>query len=521
MGATIKKIVLQNFRRFRSYTVLPNPDVNILIGDNEAGKSSILEAIDLVANGNIRRVESIGIDKLLNAEAVKKFGEGERTIDNLPIMRIELFLDGQFDHTMNGKNNTDRRICDGIRLVCEPNVDYSTEIKDALETNRDYFPYDYYSVRFSTFADEPYTGYKKKLRSIKVDSTRANTEFATNDFVRRMYRQYTDSNENERIAHKSTYRQMRANFQKESFKSLNERVPHDKHYSFGLKGGSSIDLESDLMIYEDDISIDNKGTGKQVFVKTDFALEHSGEKVDVILIEEPENHLSPVNLRKLVQRVASTKQGQLFITTHSSMISTRLEINNLLIMDNDSCGGPIKLNDLKDETAKYFAKTPPASIVEYALAPRAILVEGPAEYMLMDKFYKTITGVTPEEDDVHIIDVRGLSFRRYLEVAKLTESRVAVITDNDKDYEKKCVSKYNEYKDESNIKVFYEDDNSKWTFEIVLEACNQTVCSQLFGQNAVSHMLNNKTESAYELLSLNDSLSVPEYIERAILWIRQ
>ena len=193
MGATIEKIVLQNFRRFQSYIVLPNPDLNVLIGDNEAGKSSVLEAIDLVASGNVRRVEAIGIDKLLNAEAVMKFGEGERTIDNLPIMRIELFLDGQFDHTMNGKNNTERRICDGIRLVCEPNVDYSAEIKDALEANKDYFPYDYYSIRFSTFADEAYTGYKKKLRSIKVDSAKANTEFATNDYVRRMYRQYTES----------------------------------------------------------------------------------------------------------------------------------------------------------------------------------------------------------------------------------------------------------------------------------------------------------------------------------------
>ena len=521
MGTTIEKIVLQNFRRFQFYTVLPNPDVNVLIGDNEAGKSSILEAIDLVASGNMRRVESIGIDKLLNAEVVQKFGEGERTIDNLPIMRIELFLDGQFDHTMNGKNNTDRRICDGIRLVCEPNADYSTEIKDALEANKDYFPYDYYSVRFSTFADEAYTGYKKKLRSIKVDSAKANTEFATNDFVRRMYRQYTESNENQRIAHKSNYRQMRANFQKENFKSLNERVPNDKHYSFGLKGGSSIDLESDMMIYEDDISIDNKGTGKQVFVKTEFALEHAGENVDVILIEEPENHLSPVNLRKLVQRVASTKQGQLFITTHSSMISTRLEINNLLIMDNNSCGGPIKLSDLKDETAKYFAKTPPASIVEYALATKAILVEGPAEYMLMDKFYRTITGISPEEDDVHVIDVRGLSFKRYLEIAKLTGSKVAVITDNDKDYEKHCVAKYKDYKDDSNIKEFYEDDDSMWTFEIVLEACNKTVCKESFGQDAVSYMLNNKTESAYKLLSSNKSISVPGYIERAIEWIRQ
>ena len=158
MSIVIEKIRLQNYKRFLDYTVNPNPGINILIGDNEVGKSSILKAIDIVASGNLRRIEAIGIDKLLNIEAVKQFGMGVRTIENLPIMRIELYLAGQFDHTMNGKNNTDRRICDGIRLVCEPNIDYAAEIKAALEANSDYFPYDYYSVRFSTFADEPYTG---------------------------------------------------------------------------------------------------------------------------------------------------------------------------------------------------------------------------------------------------------------------------------------------------------------------------------------------------------------------------
>ncbi|MBO4909544.1 MAG: AAA family ATPase [Lachnospiraceae bacterium] len=521
MSIVIEKIRLQNYKRFLDYTVNPNPRINILIGDNEVGKSSILEAIDIVASGNLRRIEAIGIDKLLNIDAVRQFGKGARTIENLPIMRIELYLAGQFDHTMNGKNNTDRRICDGIRLVCEPNIDYAAEIRAALEANSDYFPYDYYSVRFSTFADEPYTGYKKKLRSIIIDSARMSTEFATSDFVRRMYRQYTESNEKERIIHKSQYRQMRTNFQVESLQGLNGRVPGDKNYTFGLKSGSSMDLESDLMIYEDEIGIDSKGTGKQVFIKTDFALERSGENVDVVLIEEPENHLSPVNLRRLVQRVASAKEGQLFVTTHSSMISTRLEINNLLIMHQESAKRPIMLRDLSDDTAKYFAKTPPASIVEYALARKALLVEGPAEYMLMEKNYKACTGSTPEEDEVNVIDVRGLSFKRYLEISKLTGSKVAVITDNDSDYQKNCVDKYADFAGDSNIEVFYDSDNNKRTFEIVLEACNTSVCAELFGQDAVTFMLNNKTEAAFRLLSENKALTVPDYIKRAVEWIRQ
>ena len=154
MGTTIEKIVLQNFRRFQFYTVLPNPDVNVLIGDNEAGKSSILEAIDLVASGNMRRVESIGIDKLLNAEVVQKFGEGERTIDNLPIMRIELFLDGQFDHTMNGKNNT------GFNVGLSAKID--------LPTSLFIMPELYYTT-FKNELTDPVTNTTIEAKSNRVD----------------------------------------------------------------------------------------------------------------------------------------------------------------------------------------------------------------------------------------------------------------------------------------------------------------------------------------------------------------
>lgn len=512
-----------NYKRFRDYVLIPNERINILAGDNEVGKSSILEAIDIVAGGNIRRVEMMGIERLLNVDAVNDFMSGERTIDRLPVIRVELYLLGDFDHTMNGKNNLDRFTCDGIRLVCEPNRDYSSEIKDMLSANNTCFPYDYYSIRFSTFADEPYTGFKKKLRSVMIDNTRMNSEYATCDFIRRMYYQYTEDDKKERSIHKSLYRQMRTSFKTDSLDLLNSRIPSDKGYMFGLKSITSMDLENDLMIYENDVGIDSKGTGKQVFIKTDFALEKSGDGIEVILIEEPENHLSPVNLRKLIQKVATTKCGQLFVSTHSSVICTRLEINNLLIMHTEG-NHPITLKDLNSNTAQYFAKTPPAGILEFVLAQRIILVEGPAEYMLMERFYESITdGRKPESEGVHVVDVRGLSFKRYLDVAKLTGGKVAVITDNDNDYHKHCIEKYNEYCNDDSIGVFYDTDNAKHTFELQLYAENSELCDELFGNNAANWMVtpSNKTEAAYTLLTQDREIVVPDYIKRAINWIRE
>lgn len=521
MTCIISKIKLINFKRFENYTIEPNSRINILVGDNESGKSSILEAIDLVASGNPRKIENIGIDRLLNINAVNSFLRGDKKIDNLPKVVIELYLTGEFDHTMNGKNNTDRKICDGIRLICEPNPDYRTEITKSLNCSTDYFPYDYYSIRFSTFADEGYTGYKKKLRCFLINSTNMNSEYTTNEFVRRMYLHYTENNLSERISHKSNYRKLRNHYNGKILKHLNEQLLVEPKYEFALRGGNSINIENDLMILEDEIEINCKGTGKQVFVKTDFALSRAGDNVDVVLIEEPENHLSHVNLRKLIQKILKTREGQLFVTTHNSLISTRLEVNNLIILHDNEEHKPVMLKDLKKDTANYFMKAPAAGIVEFSLSSKTILVEGPSEFMLFEIFYKTVTGNIPEHDDVHIIDVRGLSFKRYLEIAKLTGSKVAVITDNDKDYQKNIVLKYSDFSSSNNVKIFSDPDNEKRTFEIVLFNDNKDLCLELFGSDAQEYMLKHKTDAAFSLLSQRKSIMVPDYIRRAILWINE
>lgn len=521
MSSIITKIKLINYKRFENYTIEPKSHINILIGDNESGKSSILEAIDIVASGNVRRVETLGLDRLINVSSVQTFNNGQRTYDNLPKMIIELYLQGDYGYNVNGKNNTDGITCDGIRLVCEPNPDYQNEIIESLREQKDYFPYDYYSIRFSTFADEGYTGYKKKLKSILIDSASMNSDYATNDFIKRTYFQYTEDDVKERAVHKSKYRQMRDDFRTTSLQGLNDRIPSGKNYTFGLKASSTVSLEENLMIYENEIGIDSKGTGKQVFIKTDFALERSGRNMDVILIEEPENHLSHVNLRKLIQRVSRAQNGQLFITTHNSLISTRLELRNLLIMGKEVKGNPVSLQKLGESTAKYFMKAPVANIVEFVTSNKVVLVEGPSEYMLFEKFYITTTAHKPEQDHVHIIDIRGLSFKRYLEIAHLIQSKVAVVTDNDGNKQRNCVDKYANFTGDANIQVFNEADNEKRTFEIVLYNDNKTLCDRLFGEEALDYMLKNKTEAAFSLLDQDEDIVVPGYIQGAIEWIRK
>ena len=43
----LKQIIIQNFKSLRNLKIQFNNGLNILVGDNEAGKSTILEAIHI------------------------------------------------------------------------------------------------------------------------------------------------------------------------------------------------------------------------------------------------------------------------------------------------------------------------------------------------------------------------------------------------------------------------------------------------------------------------------------------
>ena len=44
------------------------------------------------------------------------------------------------------------RTCNGISLKCIPNQEYRNEVNNLLKENDNYFPYEYYQIKFKTFA---------------------------------------------------------------------------------------------------------------------------------------------------------------------------------------------------------------------------------------------------------------------------------------------------------------------------------------------------------------------------------
>lgn len=65
-------------------------------------------------------------------------------------------------------------------------------------------------------------------------------------------------------------------------------------------------------------------------IKTQIELDKANG-LDVIVMEEPENHLCFSALRKMLREISAKKdESQIIITTHSSMIASGLNLNNVL-----------------------------------------------------------------------------------------------------------------------------------------------------------------------------------------------
>jgi putative ATP-dependent endonuclease of the OLD family len=520
---TIKKLILNNFKRFKMLELDFDKELNILIGGNEAGKSSVLQALDLVMRASRSKVESVGLESLFNSACIEEFMGGLRKVVDLPRMFIEVYLEGFVDHELNGKNHSRGGVeIDGIKLVCEPVDEYTKHIGEILKDANSSFPFEYYAVNFSTFGGYPVHPYKKPLKHFLIDSAEINNDYAAREYTRSMYA--ANASVLERNRHGLEYRNAKTMFRDSVLKDINDNLPD---YKFGVRSSPKASIETDIMITEDNIPIDNKGKGRQCFIKIEFALRDREHILDVLLLEEPENHLSHIHTRKLIDRISNANKKQIFVATHSSLICTRLNLQKAIILSEAEPSTPLSLKDLPADTAKFFMKAPDNNILELALCKKAILVEGDAEFILMEALYKKhAAGGSLDRDGVHVISVDGTSFKRYFDLAKVLKIKVAAVRDNDGAYQEKCVDNYVDY-NLPTIKVFADQNDKRSTFEICMYEDNKAACDKQFsvGRKTLTvqqYMLNNKADAAFLLLAHNeDSLVAPNYIQEAVTWIKQ
>ena len=234
-----------------------------------------------------------------------------------------------------------------------------------------------------------------------------------------------------------------------------------------------------------------------------------------------------MNMKKMLVDIINNKSKQTFITTHNSVICSRLNLKKLIALGEENNVITSDFKKIDKDTADFFIKCPSYNILNFILSKKVILVEGAAEYILMEKFYKIINRKNPNEDEVNIISVSGLSFERYLKIAQALNIEVAVLTDNDHDYENNITKKYAKYIGDK-IKVYSDSNNDRHTFEVCLYEDNKDLFENKMelttSSDKLKFMINNKAESAYRILKeLENSkitIKIPNYIKDALEWIK-
>lgn len=443
---------------------------------------------------------------------------------DLPELLVEIYLSERENHKTNGVHNKEKRECDGLKLKIAPNDEFLKDIVGILSKDSNkIFPFEFYKVEFKSFSGKSYNSYTKPFKHIYMDSSIVNSRFAMKNFIQSNFTNIT--NDEERAKINNLYRKHSVEFNNELSRDYKDLVFDDYQIIADSKGENA--FSKNISASKNGVYIEDMGKGEAIFINIQYVLQKYAQGTDLILIEEPENHLSFINMHKLIDQVEKYS-NQLFISTHSDMIASRLDLTNAIFCHD----GQVKsFRSLDKNAAKFFYKAPNQNVLNFVLSTKVILVEGSAEYLLLHYLYTNEHGDEPYKNNISIVECGGLAFKHYLEIAKLfSNKKVAVIRDNDKDYSTNVAQFNNDYQSD-NIEVFSDEDNSRHTFEICLykdnkEFYDKNIRNSSMTNGVLDFMLKNKVEAAFRTvqeLEKDNKLSfvTPSYIVKSFEWIRE
>ncbi|TGE33360.1 AAA family ATPase [Desulfosporosinus sp. Sb-LF] len=261
-----------------------------------------------------------------------------------------------------------------------------------------------------------------------------------------------------------------------------------------------------------DIAINSLGYNNLLYIATVFAeIEAVGREKNlftILLIEEPEAHLHPqlqVKLIKYLEQLTKERTDiQIIITTHSPVLASSISIDNLIhitsqknetIMANQL--SKLNLGDSKNYIDRWLDVTKSTLLFSKGV----ILVEGISECMLIpelakivllkyNKSHKKTLPSTLEEAGVSVININGINFKHFYKLFCSIDMGLGIrlpyrcsgITDKDPEKRK--------------LEVTDKDDNKK----IVLEEYYPITEDEVEGNNSALELKDSINSSEFARL---------------------
>lgn len=464
----VKAIKLINFKKFRDELLEFNDDVNIFVGDNNAGKSTILEALEIVLNYNHRGRPFNGefSPDLFNQDAVTRFLASDLSSKHLPSLIIEAYIDGVPEY--RGSNNSLKADAQGVLVqACfDPSLEAVYESHLLTKPNITSIPIEFYKVEWLDFGWNPIKPIAKKFKALYIDPTRIHPTMGKNQYISSILN--TALAKEELVKLTLNYRENLQVFNNSGeVRTVNASLDAghlitDSKLTIAASTLPAGSIQTGLQLEVDDVPFHLIGKGEQSNVQIKLAIQNKSHDIDLVMMEEPENHLSHTNLNKLVHYI-ETQRGdkQLFLTTHSSYVLNKLSIDKICLVQS----GYKRLHTLDAKVVKTLKRLPGYDTLRVALSGKVILVEGPSDELVLKKIYQRKHNRLPEQDGIDIIVVRGVGFKTFIEVGKEIGTKIHVLRDNDGDYNGNVVQGRLEYAAFPNIKLYSSMNDAEFSLE--------------------------------------------------------
>ncbi|PZQ76402.1 MAG: ATP-dependent endonuclease [Sphingomonas sp.] len=530
----LTRIKIKGYRIHKDLTVEPNRKLNLMVGPNEAGKSTLMEALVLALTGRINgRSASEELNPhWFNTEVVDQFLAARAA--GKPVAFPEILIELSFENVpelqlLCGAANTyvPTLACPGVTLKVVPNAEYAEHLEEWVKAPSKLLPVEYYRCEWRSFADKDIISRPKALATAVIDSRTVRATSGIDYHLRQILGDQLQPAE--RAAISLEYRKVKASMSHTALNTVNDRMKtvhatlHDQPIELAMDQSARSSWEGVVTPHVDNVPFSMSGQGQQSAIKISLAMNRHADRAQFVMVEEPENHLSHTSLVTLLGRMESLagEQQQLFITTHSSFVLNRLGLDALVLMGKNVAS---KLTKLDPETVAYFKKLPGYDTLRIVLAKKIVLVEGPSDEIIFERVFKDVHGKRPMECGIDVLSMRGLSLARGLELCAALHKPVAALRDNDGFDPAELKSGVNHWLENGTRELFIGEVADGKTLEPQLIAhAGEALLREILGikttADILTWMTREKTEAALRISESAKSISPPPYILNAVKFV--